>query len=261
MPTFCRGWGTLPFDRSSTDLSAHAILAWSAWYKKFPPVLRRRIDRGIGRRFVISATSSAGTEPGLRCGSATSMRRTTKTRPTAQAACCVCAAPGIEPDRRTGLDFGRLSRAGAGYWALQNTDGGWGGAIATPSSIEETALALESAHGGANSDGSRPLRTRSAITRGVNWLVIETDRGRQFPPTPIGFYFAKLWYFERLYPLIYTVAALGAVENAFAPSSADYETAGAASRGGNSAVLLHPHPSPLPSRERERESNASHRSS
>jgi squalene-hopene/tetraprenyl-beta-curcumene cyclase len=27
-------------------------------------------------------------------------------------------------------------------------------------------------------------------------------------PSPIGFYFAKLWYFERLYPLIFAVAAL-----------------------------------------------------
>ncbi len=27
--------------------------------------------------------------------------------------------------------------------------------------------------------------------------------------SPIGFYFAKLWYYERLYPLIFTVAALG----------------------------------------------------
>ena len=26
IPTFCRGWGTLPFDRSSTDLTAHARL-------------------------------------------------------------------------------------------------------------------------------------------------------------------------------------------------------------------------------------------
>ena len=27
-------------------------------------------------------------------------------------------------------------------------------------------------------------------------------------PTPIGFYFAKLWYHERLYPVIFSVAAL-----------------------------------------------------
>ena len=30
-------------------------------------------------------------------------------------------------------------------------------------------------------------------------------------PTPIGFYFAKLWYYERLYPMVFTVAALEAV--------------------------------------------------
>jgi hypothetical protein len=28
-------------------------------------------------------------------------------------------------------------------------------------------------------------------------------------PAPIGFYFAKLWYYERLYPMIFTVGALG----------------------------------------------------
>jgi squalene-hopene/tetraprenyl-beta-curcumene cyclase len=26
---------------------------------------------------------------------------------------------------------------------------------------------------------------------------------------PIGFYFAKLWYYEKLYPTIFSVAALG----------------------------------------------------
>ncbi|MFM7517555.1 MAG: hypothetical protein ACKO3V_11480 [Pirellula sp.] len=32
IPTFCRGWGTLPFDRSNPDITAHAIRAWLAWY-------------------------------------------------------------------------------------------------------------------------------------------------------------------------------------------------------------------------------------
>src|SRR5690606_28573705 len=27
-PTFCRGWGTLPFDRSGADLTAHALRAF-----------------------------------------------------------------------------------------------------------------------------------------------------------------------------------------------------------------------------------------
>src|SRR5436190_10727721 len=30
-PTFCRGWGKLPFDRSGTDLTAHALRACLAW--------------------------------------------------------------------------------------------------------------------------------------------------------------------------------------------------------------------------------------
>ena len=30
-PTFCRGWGKLPFDRSGADLTAHALRALRAW--------------------------------------------------------------------------------------------------------------------------------------------------------------------------------------------------------------------------------------
>ena len=39
-------------------------------------------------------------------------------------------------------------------------------------------------------------------------------------PSPIGFYFAKLWYFERLYPLIFTVAALGRAARGLSPATA-----------------------------------------
>ena len=49
-----------------------------------------------------------------------------------------------------------------------------------------------------------------SIDRGLAALVEKTDSGRKFPPAPIGFYFAKLWYFEEQYPLIWTVAALEA---------------------------------------------------
>ncbi len=52
---------------------------------------------------------------------------------------------------------------------------------------------------------------RESLERGVAWLVegVESDRFRE--PSPIGFYFAKLWYYEKLYPLIFTVGALRAV--------------------------------------------------
>jgi len=45
---------------------------------------------------------------------------------------------------------------------------------------------------------------------GLNWLIQRVESGQYLNASPIGFYFAKLWYHERLYPLVFTVAALGA---------------------------------------------------
>ena len=46
------------------------------------------------------------------------------------------------------------------------------------------------------------------IERGVDWLIARTETGRGMPATPIGLYYAKLWYCERLYPLIFLADAL-----------------------------------------------------
>jgi squalene-hopene/tetraprenyl-beta-curcumene cyclase len=35
------------------------------------------------------------------------------------------------------------------------------------------------------------------------------ETGRHRDSSPIGLYFAKLWYYEKLYPLVFTVSALG----------------------------------------------------
>src|SRR5439155_16619368 len=48
----------------------------------------------------------------------------------------------------------------------------------------------------------------AAISLGLSWFIPRVEDGRFREPSPIGFYFAKLWYFEALYPLIFTVAAL-----------------------------------------------------
>ena len=80
----------------------------------------------------------------------------------------------------------------------QDATGGWGGDAGCPPSIEETALAIAAlaALGTGNSQG-------------VDWLLEATAGGCDFPPSPIGFYFAKLWYFERLYPQVWVTDALG----------------------------------------------------
>ena len=93
---------------------------------------------------------------------------------------------------------------------VQNADGGFGGGEGTESTVEETALALESLAAarefvtGDRLDGARGRATR--------WLIDRTDGGRRFPASPIGLYFARLWYYEDLYPLLFTVAALNRVE-------------------------------------------------
>jgi squalene-hopene/tetraprenyl-beta-curcumene cyclase len=85
----------------------------------------------------------------------------------------------------------------------QNADGGWGGAPGIVSSIEETALALEVLLS-LETIGNVPDST----AKGLFWLLDQIDNGKLMEPSPIGFYFAKLWYFEKLYPLIFSAAAL-----------------------------------------------------
>jgi squalene-hopene/tetraprenyl-beta-curcumene cyclase len=103
--------------------------------------------------------------------------------------------------RDLGLAESPECRRGVAYLlSVQNADGGWGGAKDCPSSVEETALAVEVLGDLANNE---------AIQRGIAWLVEAVESGRFREASPIGFYFAKLWYFEKLYPLIFTVAALG----------------------------------------------------
>ena len=53
---------------------------------------------------------------------------------------------------------------------------------------------------------------RCAVSAGASWLIEQTGAGVSKPvrvaPAPIGLYFAKLWYFEDLYPVIFAVSAL-----------------------------------------------------
>ena len=47
------------------------------------------------------------------------------------------------------------------------------------------------------------------LEKGLFWLIQRAENGQLEEVAPIGFYFAKLWYFERLYPLVFAVSALG----------------------------------------------------
>jgi squalene-hopene/tetraprenyl-beta-curcumene cyclase len=99
------------------------------------------------------------------------------------------------------------------YWlvAKQNPDGGWSGADGAGSSMEETGLALEGltvVWQRLNIAPKERDTLRPAIIRGGAWLAKAIEHERWHAPAPIGLYFAKLWYYERLYPLIFATGAL-----------------------------------------------------
>ena len=66
---------------------------------------------------------------------------------------------------------------------------------------------------GSTADGQAFLQP--AIERGLAWLDEATQGGTRFTCSAIGLYFAKLWYFERLYPMIFTVAALESLRDEY----------------------------------------------
>ncbi len=219
IPTFCKGWGLLPFDRSSADLTAHALRAWCRWHDVLALPLQRRIAVATRRalNFLFQTQRPDGAWSPLWFGNQHAPHDENLTYGTSRVLLALTTPAVSGP---TG-DAARRSAASAVGWLLsaQNDDGGWGGAIQTPSSIEESALAIEAlcAAYAIRSDEEQTAgaqratgdQLRIAIDRGLRWLINTTEAGRRFPPAPIGFYFAKLWYYEVLYPIVFTLAAAG----------------------------------------------------
>ncbi|MFN4257878.1 MAG: prenyltransferase/squalene oxidase repeat-containing protein [Gemmataceae bacterium] len=214
-PTFCRGWGALPFDRSGCDLTAHVLRAFRAW--------KEQIDADRVYAFALENVQQHSAFPGF-------------------------PFPDVDSEIQSGLDYLEKQQRADGSWlplwfgnqhapddenptygtarvlaafrdldmmntspaqrgvawllANQNADGGWGGGNGTPSSIEETALAVDVLLDAGS-------EAEPAVNNGLAWLVEQVEVGGLKNPAPIGFYFAKLWYFEKLYPIIFTVSALG----------------------------------------------------
>jgi len=204
LPTFCRGWGALPFDRSSPDLTAHGLRAWDAWKDDVRGPVRARMDRAMefALAYLRATQETGGAWVPLWFGNQEVPDEANRTYGTAMVLISL-----NQIDTWTHGQAGSM-RAAATRWLLenQNADGGWGAGFGSSSSIEETALAVEALAG-----ASPRSALESHIQRGVDFLVHATKQGTEFPTRPIGFYFAKLWYSERLYPMIWTVSALQSI--------------------------------------------------
>jgi squalene-hopene/tetraprenyl-beta-curcumene cyclase len=204
IPTFCRGWGALPFDRSSTDLTAHAMRAWLEWAPVVEPALERRIASAVRRavRFLAASQRADGAFVPLWFGNQAEPCEENPVFGTSR----VLAGLAAVTARGNAPADAITRRAARWLLAAQNADGGWGGGPAVRSSLEETAVAI-TALVTARAPGDDAALT-TALRRGVVWMMKTTENGRHFPAAPVGLYFARLWYSEELYPLIFAAGAL-----------------------------------------------------
>jgi squalene-hopene/tetraprenyl-beta-curcumene cyclase len=186
-PTFCRGWGKLPFDRSGTDLTAHAIRALHLWNLDGSPRGVSIIERGFS--FLNKKQNPDGSWSPLWFGNQHHPEEDNPIYGTSKV---------LLAYRDTGRMNDPAAARGIEWLAKnQNPDGSFG------HSIEETALAVEGLLCWPD-----PATYQDAIDRGLTWLVERVELNQHTTCSPIGFYFAKLWYYERLYPLIFTVGTL-----------------------------------------------------
>ena len=227
-PTFCRGWGKFPFDRSGSDISAHAIrslIAWESELAHFPNNLFKaeQVERAIANGFAYlkKTQHEDGSWLPLWFGNQDQPDDINPFYGTAKVLCAYRDADRIDTQQaQHGLN-----------WLLenQNADGGWGGGPSINwkdnslghSSVEETALCTELLLSVEISSNSNAPKFQQAAQAGVDWLIRATEANCIDHCSPIGFYFAKLWYYEKSYPLIFAAAALSRAKHNFATDQKD----------------------------------------
>lgn len=239
MPTFCRGWGTLPFDRSTPEITAHALRGWSAWEPHVNDTLKERLrDSKIRALAYLFKMLHRVWKNGAGYVSPYGDQVMLETKHRLRLAPLGWWQPLWFGNERTPVEnnpvFGTaqvltgllhlkevreqqvVTPARHLSWLMeqQGMDGGWGGDKGIVPSVEETAAAVHvlGLAGEFVAEEQRDL-LRSAVERGVAWLLEKTQQGTVFSPAPIGLYFARLWYHERMYPIVWTLGALRAARS------------------------------------------------
>ena len=196
IPTFCKGWGRLPFDRSSPDITAHAFLAFELWQDVLPEKLKLKVHKSMKRMLLWMKKTQRpdGSWIPLWFGDQDAKDERSPVYGTAVAVehLSVSSNPVAK----------ELAAKGVVYLvSAQNEDNGWGGAKGVRSKITLTAKATAAL---------APFSTqyREALEKGINYLHAAYQSGELEKREPVGLYFARLWYSEELYNLIFTLNAL-----------------------------------------------------
>jgi len=201
MPTFCKGWGKLPFDRSSPDISAHSILAFHLWMDSIPSKLQKKCRKSIRRmlEWMHKIQSEDGSWTPLWFGD---QDAADERSPVYGTTMTVEYLSGLkEPLAR------EMALKGFNYiLSVQNEDGGWGGAKDIPSKVTLTARALSAI--------SSFFKTADEpVQRAFDYLHRKYKAGELYDREPIGLYFSRLWYSEELYNITFVLNALKKYKN------------------------------------------------
>ncbi|MCX6238631.1 MAG: squalene--hopene cyclase [Bacteroidia bacterium] len=204
-PTFCKGWGKLPFDSSCADLTGHALLALAKSLDilgdkmtiEFQNTVKQCIARAFG--FLWKVQNDNGSWFPLWFGNQFTPENKNYVYGTAKVAIYLkdsLLCNSLEDHMKRNIRR-MLSDAQEYLLKQQNADGSWGGELDIPGTIEESSLAISALIG----------KDQDAILKGFEWIENEYDKNGM-RSNPIGLYFAMLWYDEKLYPLIYYIEAL-----------------------------------------------------
>ncbi len=204
-PTFCKGWAKLPFDSSCADLTGHAVLAMTKSLEilgeKISSDLKSALNLAVARSigYLWNAQDEDGSWFPLWFGNQYTKDLKNPVYGTAKVTIylkdsLLCNSLGDRMKENIGL---LLIRAQNYLLKMQNDDGSWGGSIGIQGTIEESALAV----------CALARNDTEACSLAFNWLECEREKNG-LRSSPIGLYFAMLWYDEKLFPLIYSIEAL-----------------------------------------------------
>ena len=198
MPTFCKGWGRLPFDRSTPDITAHALLAMSLWLDTLPTDMQPSVRRSINRMlaWLEHTQTEGGSWNPLWFGDQDDPDEHNPVYGAATLADYLYHS--AMPQARQ-----LASRIIPYLLSAQNPDGGWGGNVGVASKVTLTAKAL-----GALAPYTSQTPVGQAVERGIDYLYHHHTLGTLYRQEPIGLYFSRLWYSEQLYNPIYLLTAL-----------------------------------------------------
>lgn len=204
-PTFSRGWGKLPFDQSCADLTGHALLAMAKVESVYNKEMRSRERSRYKKSFIKSLLylktnqDESGYWLPLWFGNQLTGNHTNPVYGTARVLSYLNETLDSNLGKQYAVILKLMIDEGCKYLvSVQNTNGSWGGGKGIQGSIEETSLAVTALI-------KNEYSKECALA--LSWLHDKINKDGMVA-SPIGLYFASLWYDEQMYPLTAYVECL-----------------------------------------------------